>query len=55
MLDTVDLRSRSACPSGLSLIGSMSIERKSEVLNLIANSLVENQAKTESASLIQAV
>jgi transcriptional regulator with XRE-family HTH domain len=46
MLDTVDLRS---------LIGSMSIERKSEVLNLIANSLVENQTKTESASLVQAV
>ncbi len=46
MLDTVDLRS---------LINSMSVECKSEVLTLIANSLVENQAKTESASLIQAV
>ena len=46
MLDAVDLRS---------LIGSMSIERKSEVLNLIASSLVENEAKTESASLARVV
>ena len=46
MLDAVDLRS---------LISSMSVDRKSEVLTLIANSLVENQTKTESASLIQAV
>ncbi len=46
MLDAVDLRS---------LIASMSIERKSEVLNLIASSLVENEAKTESASLARVV
>ncbi|NJM22374.1 MAG: hypothetical protein HC907_28535 [Richelia sp. SM1_7_0] len=46
MLDAVDLRS---------LISSMSVDRKSEVLTLIANSLVENQTKPESASLMRAV
>jgi len=46
MLKAVDLRS---------LVSSMSVECKSEVLSLIANSLVENQTKPESASLMRAV
>ena len=43
MLETVDLRS---------LITSMSVARKSEVLSLIAASLVESRENTDKSELV---